>query len=177
MKMKVYLMASLLALSSITVTSCKSEGCTDSMATNFDADAKKDDGTCEYATVETATLYERLGGIDAITLVVDKFLENVVGNEELSCSTCDFAPTIADANRVRLLRLNLIDQVCAASEGPCVYKGKTMKEAHPAGSVTDAEFNSLVGDLVAALDFYSVPTEEKDELIGILGGLKGDIVY
>ncbi|MBL7898430.1 MAG: hypothetical protein JNJ99_07835 [Crocinitomicaceae bacterium] len=29
-------------------TSCKKEGCTDSTATNFDADAKKDDGSCIF---------------------------------------------------------------------------------------------------------------------------------
>lgn len=31
-------------------TSCKKKGCTDSKATNYDANAKKDDGSCDYPT-------------------------------------------------------------------------------------------------------------------------------
>ena len=38
-----------------TFTACKKKGCTDPNATNFDPDAKKDDGTC---MVPTATWYE-----------------------------------------------------------------------------------------------------------------------
>ncbi len=32
-------------------TSCKKKGCTDADATNYDANAKKDDGTCEFDTI------------------------------------------------------------------------------------------------------------------------------
>jgi len=41
---------SLLVLMSITVLSCKKEGCTDSTATNYNSKAKKDNGTCLYPT-------------------------------------------------------------------------------------------------------------------------------
>jgi hemoglobin len=42
--------------------------------------------------------------------------------------------------------------------------------------VTDAAFGALVEDLVAALDHYKVGKTEKDELLGVLGPMKGDIV-
>lgn len=51
-----------------------------------------------------------------------------------------------------------------------------MVTAHKGMKITDTEFNSLVADLVAALDKFSVPTTEKNELLGVLGGLKGMIV-
>ncbi|MEZ4722469.1 MAG: hypothetical protein R2813_11410 [Flavobacteriales bacterium] len=35
-------------ISSLTIQSCKKEGCTDEMATNYEADAKDDDGSCEF---------------------------------------------------------------------------------------------------------------------------------
>ncbi len=122
---------------------------------------------------ETPTLYKRLGGIDAITLVVDKFLANVVGDNVINAR---FAATVADPFRTQLLRKNLIDQICAGSGGPCTYTGKTMMAAHQGMNITDAEFNALVGDLVSALDFYNVPQQEQDDLLAILGAMKPDII-
>jgi hemoglobin len=127
----------------------------------------------EITPTPTPNLYERLGGISAITAVVDQFLANVVGDNVINAR---FAPTVADPFRTQLLRNNLIDQICAGAGGPCQYKGKTMLEAHTGMQITEAEFNALVGDLVAALDQFNVPTQEKNELLGILGPMKDDIV-
>ena len=76
----------------------------------------------------------------------------------------------------QMLRNNLIDQICEGTGGPCKYKGKTMMEAHQGMNITEAEFNALVGDLVAALDQFNVPDQEKNDLLGILGPMKSDIV-
>lgn len=120
-----------------------------------------------------ASLYTRLGGIEAISAVVDQFLVNVVGDPVINGQ---FAATVADPYRTQLLRNNLIDQVCAGAGGPCQYKGKSMKEAHTGMNITEAEFNALVGDLVAALNQFNVPEQEKNELLAILGPMKSDIV-
>ena len=72
--------------------------------------------------------------------------------------------------------MKLVEQICAASSGPCEYKGKDMKTAHTGMGIKDADFNALVDDLVKALDKYKVPEKEKSELLGALGGMKGDIV-
>jgi len=134
---------------------------------------KKDEEPVVETPTPTPTLYTRLGGIGAISAVVDQFLVNVVGDDAINGQ---FAATVADPYRTQLLRNNLIDQVCAAAGGPCQYKGKTMIEAHQCMNVTEADFNALVGDLVAALDQFEVPNAEKNELLGILGGLQPEIV-
>jgi hemoglobin len=121
----------------------------------------------------TPTLYTRLGGIDAISAVTDKFLTNVASDNTINAR---FAGTVANPARLQLLRNNLIDQICAGSGGPCQYKGKTMLEAHAGMNITTAEFNALVGDLVAALDFYKVPDMEKNDLLAVLGPMQTDIV-
>lgn len=108
------------------------------------------------------TLYTRLGGIEAISAVTDKFLTNVASDNTINAR---FAGTVANPARLQLLRNNLIDQICAGSGGPCQYKGKTMLEAHTGMNITTAEFNALVGDLVAALDFYNVPEEGKKRFV------------
>ena len=51
-----------------------------------------------------------------------------------------------------------------------------MRDAHTGMKITDAEFNALVEDLVKSLDKFKVPAKEKSELLGALGGMKGDIV-
>ena len=50
------LQLSALILLSITITSCKKKGCTDELATNYNSEAKKDDGTCVYDTAPTYTI-------------------------------------------------------------------------------------------------------------------------
>lgn len=124
-------------------------------------------------TNDTKSLYDRLGGVSAISAVVDKFLSNVVADNNINAR---FAPTVADPFRTQLLRNNLIDQICAGSGGPCQYKGKTMLEAHQGMNITTAEFNSLVGDLVAAMNSLNVPQAEQDDLLAILGPMQSDIV-
>jgi hemoglobin len=122
---------------------------------------------------ETPTLYTRLGGVEAISSVVDKFLVNVSMDDVIKDR---FEPAIANPSRLQLLRNNLIDQICAGSGGPCIYKGKTMLEAHTGMNITQNEFNALVGDLVASLDFHNVKETEKTELLGVLGPMASDIV-
>jgi len=119
------------------------------------------------------SLYQRLGGVDAISAVTDQFLANVAANNVINAQ---FAETVANPSRLQLLRLNLIDQICQGSGGPCIYKGKSMLEAHQGMNITQEEFNALVGDLVAALDQFSVPEQEKNELLAILGPMQSDIV-
>lgn len=141
-------------------------------ATLLGTSCKKDEATPE-PTPAAPSLYTRLGGIDAISAVTDQFLANVVGDNMINAR---FSATVADPFRTELLRNNLIDQICAASGGPCQYKGASMMEAHAGMMITDAEFNALVGDLVAALDTFNVPATEKNELLTILGSLQPDIV-
>ncbi len=115
-----------------------------------------------------ASLYDRLGKTEAITAVVDEFVANVAGDARINKF---FAKT--DIPRLKKL---LVEQICQATGGPCQYSGRSMKETHKGMGVSDADFNALVEDLVKALDKFKVPDKEKNELLGILGPLKSDIV-
>ncbi len=74
------------------------------------------------------------------------------------------------------LKKMLVDQVCEATGGPCTYSGRGMPETHDGMGVTAGEFDALVEDLVATLDEFDVPKAEQEELLGLLGPMRGDIV-
>jgi len=115
-----------------------------------------------------ASLYERLGGKPAITAVIDDFVGNVAGDARIN-------KRFANADIPRL-KARLVDQVCEAAGGPCKYTGASMRDAHTGMKITDGEFGALVEDLVKSLDKFKVPAKEKNELLGALGSMKGDIV-
>jgi hemoglobin len=115
-----------------------------------------------------ASLFDRLGGKTAITAVVADFRKRVEQDPRIDAK---FART--DLPRLEAM---LVDQVCEATGGPFRYTGRGMREAHQGMGVTTGEFNALVEDLVATLNGFSVPKAEQDELLGILGPLKTEIV-
>lgn len=69
-----------------------------------------------------------------------------------------------------------MDQVCGATGGPCTYTGRDMKTTHAGMRITNADFTAMVEDLVTALDTFKVSQTEQDELLGLLGSMKSDIV-
>jgi len=125
-------------------------------------------GCASGSMTETKSLYDRLGGKPAIEAVVGQFLQNVVADDRINAFFAN-----ADAND---LSAKLVDLICQGTGGPCTYTGKDMKAAHQGMGVKEADFNALVEDLVAALDEFNVPEQEKGELLGILGPMKNAIV-
>jgi hemoglobin len=118
--------------------------------------------------MQDQSLYQRLGGKDAITAVVDDFIGNVAGDARINRRFGG-----ADIPRLKTM---LVNQICAASGGPCTYTGRDMKTAHTGMNIQGPEFDALVEDLVKSLDKFKVPAREKGELLGVLGPMKTDIV-
>ena len=119
------------------------------------------------------SLFERLGGKAAITAVVNEFVGNVAADDRINGF---FKKTAGDPKRLAAFKAKLVDQICQASGGPCTYKGLSMKAAHKGMGISSDDFTALVEDLIKALDKFNVGATEKNELLGALGGMKGDIV-
>ena len=115
-----------------------------------------------------ASLYERLGGIDAIRAVVDSFVARCAGDDRINRKF--------ERSDIPRLTKMLRDQVCEATGGPCTYTGRAMRETHDGMGVTAGEFDALVEDLVATLDEFEVPKAEQEELLGLLGPMRDEIV-
>jgi len=120
-------------------------------------------------TTANKSLYDRLGGQDAIKAVVKDFVEeNVAKDPRINARFAN--------SDIPHLEQMLTEQICQASGGPCKYSGKDMKTAHTGMKITDDEFNALVEDLKKSLDKFKVGAQEQSDLIGALAPMKPDIV-
>jgi hemoglobin len=117
------------------------------------------------------SLFERLGGKEGITKVVDAFITNCVHNDVIKKRF-----TKLSKEKVDKLKSNLVDQICKESGGDCEYTGKSMKDSHKGMKVTEAEWNATVSALKAALDENKVAENEQNDLIAAIAPMKDDIV-
>ena len=119
------------------------------------------------------SLYDRLGGKAAIVAVVDDFVANCAADKRINTF---FTATAADKNRLAAFKNTLVDQICEAAGGPCKYKGRDMKSAHAGMGISNADFNALVEDLTKSLNKFKVGKAEQDQLLGVLGPMRSQIV-
>lgn len=120
---------------------------------------------------DTPSLYKRLGGYDAIAAVTDDFIGRLATDKSLARF---FAGHSRDS--LQKIRQLVVDQLCAATGGPCVYIGRDMKTAHQGMGITEADWNAAAGHLVATLDKFKVPEREKNEILAAVSSFKNDIV-
>jgi hemoglobin len=117
------------------------------------------------------SLYKRLGGYDAIAAVSDDFIGRLAADKQLN----RFLVGLSADSQKRLRQL-VVDQLCEATGGPCMYIGRTMKTSHAGLGITESDWQLTVKHLVASLDKFKVPEKEKNEFLAIASSLKGDIV-
>ena len=119
-------------------------------------------------------LYERLGGLKGISLVVDDFIVRLVANKTLNKN-----PAI-DAGRksapAPYLKLQVAQLVCEVAGGPCKYAGKDMKSSHAHLNISEKEWDVMAGEFKKSLNKFKVPAAEQNELFEIVGKTKPDIV-
>jgi hemoglobin len=126
------------------------------------------------ATKAAPTLYDRLGGAYAIATIVDDFIERLLVNDTLNAN-----PAIKQArDRVPKagLKFHVTTLVCQVTGGPCKYTGRDMKTSHAHLNITEKQWDAMVVDFQKTLDAFKVPAAEQNELVGIVGGTKPDIV-
>lgn len=117
------------------------------------------------------SLYKRLGGYDAVAAVTDDMIGRLLVNKQLT----RFFVGLSDDSKAKL-RQNFVNQICAATGGPCLYTGRDMKTSHKGMGITGADWDAAVKDLTDTLEKFKVPATEKGELLAIVSSLKKDIV-
>src|SRR5690242_8872930 len=120
------------------------------------------------ATLQTPSLYEALGGKEAIGAVVDEFYNRVVADERLAMmfGGLDMAQQ----------RKHLAAFLAMAFGGPSEYRGRGIRAAHQGLGITGEQFGAVAGHLQATLVFFGVPGELIETVLGAVAGLRGDVV-
>ena len=117
------------------------------------------------------TLYERLGGYDAICAVTDNLLPRLTGDPKLG----RFWQHRGE-DGVQRERQLLIDLLCSSAGGPLYYTGRDMKTSHKGMKISEADWSAFLGHVNATLASFSVPAAEREEVVGFIQSTKADIV-
>lgn len=120
------------------------------------------------------SLYDRLGGLAPIAVVVSDFIDSLMTDTVLNAN-----PAIAAARRrvpAPYLKYHVTALVCQATGGPCPYHGRGMRESHVHLNITEREWDRMIVVLTEVLARHRVPTPEAQELLHIVGSTNADIV-
>lgn len=117
------------------------------------------------------SLYQRLGGYDAIAAVAGDLLPRLKGDPQLG----RFWDNRGDDGVAREGQL-LIDFLCYSAGGPMVYTGRDMKLSHAGMGISESDWNIFIGHIEASLDHLGVPEAERSDVLGFIDSTKAEIV-
>lgn len=122
----------------------------------------------------TKPLYERLGGLKGVTVVVDDFIDRLVANKTLNKNPAINAGR--KSSPAPYLKFQVSQLICELSGGPCKYTGKAMKESHAHLNISEREWDVMAKEFQKSLNKFKVPAAEQKELFDMVGKTKADIV-
>ena len=117
------------------------------------------------------TLYERLGGYDAIAAVANNLLPRMQADAQLG----RFYQHRGE-DGLRRSRQILIDFLCSSAGGPLYYTGRDMKVTHKGMKISESDWSAFLGYLNDTLDTLQVPQPERKEVVALMQSTKADIV-
>ncbi len=121
----------------------------------------------------TTILYERLGGADGITAIVDAVVEAHMSNPAISAR---FLPYREQPEKLAGIKKHTVDFFSAGSGAAIAYTGRDMVSTHTGMNITAAEYMHVVDDILAVLTRRQIDEVSKNEVLAILWSLKGLII-
>jgi hemoglobin len=117
------------------------------------------------------SLYERLGGYDAVAAVASDLLPRLQSDSLLA----RFWKHRGDDGVAREKQL-LIDFLCSNAGGPVYYTGRDMKTSHEGMQINESDWSAFLSHLSATLDAFEVPRRERDEVVAFIESTRDDIL-
>ncbi|MCX7738660.1 MAG: group 1 truncated hemoglobin [Hydrogenothermaceae bacterium] len=117
------------------------------------------------------TLYEKLGGKQAIDAVVVELINKMMKDQQLGKYCKGF-----DKEKVERNRQLVASFICKATGGPCDYKGRDMKTAHEKLKISEKNWGRFVDLTKETLDQFKVPADVQKEFLAAVSPLKESIV-
>jgi hemoglobin len=119
------------------------------------------------------SLFERLGGTEGISSIVDNVVENHMNNPAVKVR---FLPYKQEPEKLAKIKQHTVDFFSAGSGGPAVYKGRDMPDTHRGMNISPSEYVEVMDDIFDALDKHSIDEDTKKDVLAILWSLKGTII-
>jgi len=123
------------------------------------------------AGAQEKSLYQRLGGYDAIAAVTDEFIGRLASDEQEKRFFIGFSTD----SKMRVRQL-IVDLICKSTGGPCLYSGRDMKTAHAGAGITKSDWDRTLKIFGEVLNKFKVPDKEQQEIAALLTPLEKDIV-
>jgi len=117
------------------------------------------------------SLYERLGGYDAIAAVTDALMVRIRNDDKLR-RFYDHRGADGVAREQQLL----VDFLSASSAGPLIYTGRDMTAVHIGMRLDEEDWKRAIGHLTETLEAFEVSEQEKGEVLAFTESLKPEIV-
>jgi hemoglobin len=121
--------------------------------------------------VSDKTLYERLGGYDAVSAVASDLLPRLQADSRLRRFWDN-----RGADGVAREKQLLIDFLCSSAGGPIYYTGRDMKISHRGMHINEDDWSVFIGHVNATLEAFKVPKPERDDVVAFIESTKSDIV-
>ncbi|WP_459209832.1 group I truncated hemoglobin [Aquimarina rhabdastrellae] len=114
------------------------------------------------------TLFERIGGMEAVNAAVEIFYKKVLEDETIShfFTNTDMKKQLAKQKAF----------LAYAFGAPLAYTGKNMRDAHAHMKLNEAHFNAVANHLVSTLQELNVAQELIDEVVEIALSTKDDVL-
>jgi hemoglobin len=117
------------------------------------------------------SLYERLGGHDAINAVANDLLPRLQGDPQLGRFWAH-----RGEDGVKREKQLLVDFLCSCAGGPVYYRGRDMALCHRGMRISESDWSAFLGHAAATLAKFRVPDAEQREVVAFVQSLKSDIV-
>ncbi|MEO7885900.1 MAG: group 1 truncated hemoglobin [Polaromonas sp.] len=123
---------------------------------------------CAQAAPQNDQLYKAFGEKSGLVSLMDDFMVRLLADPRTG-------PHFKPANQQRV-KEQLVDQLCALSGGPCVYKGADMKSSHANLDIKKSDFHALVEVLQQSMDAKGIPFRKQNEMLALLAPMNRDII-
>lgn len=120
-----------------------------------------------------STLFDRLGGTEGITAIVDDVVIEHMNNPAISAR---FTPYSAEPERLEMIKKHTVQFFSAGSGGDIAYEGGEMPAVHSGMNISSEEYMHVMDDIMLVLDKHEIDAESQKDVLAILWSLKGMII-
>lgn len=118
-----------------------------------------------------ATLYQRLGGYDAVAAVATSLIRRLMADEQLGRFWAHRGQDGLDREKQLL-----IDFLCASAGGPVLYTGRDMTTSHRGMRISESDWSVFIAHVKDTLAEFEVPLRETNDVISFVESTKSEIV-